>query len=115
MTAVIQPPTWNSPADGVSGLAPLLDSAGIVNNVLAKLDPTNAHHDGGPVYRQADYAGAGPAEPKGAIWYDAREVRRSAPGQWRSGAGRHPAAKAAGDATAPYCLVCARVRPISIA
>lgn len=72
MTAVIQPPTWNSPADAVTGLAPLLNNENSVANILAKLDMTNAHHDGGPVYRQAQYAGADPAEPKGAIWYDAR-------------------------------------------
>jgi len=69
MTATIQPPTWNSPADAVTGLSPLLDSAGGVSNVLVKVDATNvAHHDNDPVYRLARYA----ASPSGAVWYDAR-------------------------------------------
>ncbi|MEM5277476.1 hypothetical protein VSR17_20850 [Cupriavidus taiwanensis] len=75
MTAVIQPPTWNSPADAVSSLAPLLDSSSVVKNLLVKLDPMNVHHDGGPAYRQARYAygytGAEPGGPKGAVWLDA--------------------------------------------
>lgn len=75
MSSVIQPPTWNSPADAVTGLTALLDSAGNVTNVLVKLDPTNAHYDGGPVYRQARYAygytDTDPNGPMGAVWLDA--------------------------------------------
>jgi len=68
MTANIQPPTWNSPGDAVTGLAALLDSAGGVSNVLVKVDSTNvAHRDNDPVYRLARYA----AGSSGAVWYDA--------------------------------------------
>jgi len=69
MAATIQPPTWNSPTDAVTGLAPLLDSAGGISNVLVKVDATNlAHRDNDPAYRLARYA----AGASGAIWYDAR-------------------------------------------
>lgn len=44
MTATIQVPLWNNPADAMVGLAALLDDAGGVNNVLVKLDTTNAAH-----------------------------------------------------------------------
>lgn len=69
MTATIQPPTWNSPADAVAALAPLLDSAGGVSNVLVKVDVTNlVHRDNDPVYRLARYA----VGSSGAVWYDSR-------------------------------------------
>ncbi|MGN5480519.1 hypothetical protein ACTMU2_38440 [Cupriavidus basilensis] len=69
MAAVVQPPTWNSPTDAATGLAPLLDSAGGVGNVLVMVDPTNvAHRDNDPIYRLARYA----ASTAGAVWYDAR-------------------------------------------
>ncbi|MGT2458793.1 hypothetical protein ACU4GI_38975 [Cupriavidus basilensis] len=75
MTATIQLPLWNSPADAVTGLAPLLDSASAVDFVLVKLDKTNSHHDGGPVYRQARYGyghtGLSGDGPLGAVWLDA--------------------------------------------
>lgn len=57
MTAVVAPPTWNTVADAAFGLAPLLDSAGGVSNVLVKLDTTNeAQRDNAPAYRLADGA-----------------------------------------------------------
>lgn len=78
MTATIQPPVWNVPADAVTGLAPLLDAYGAANNVLVKVDPTNAaHRDDDPVYRLARYAYghtglSGGDGPLGTVWYDAR-------------------------------------------
>lgn len=69
MAATVQPPTWNTVADAASGLAPLLDSAGSVSNVIVKLDITNiAHCDADPAYRLAHYA----ASSSGPVWYDAR-------------------------------------------
>lgn len=73
MAATIQPPTWNTIADATSGLAPSLDSAGGVSNVLVKLDTTNiAHRDNDPAYRLARYAPG----PSGPVWYDARTGQR---------------------------------------
>lgn len=73
MTAVIAPPTWNTVADAASGLAPLLDSAGGVSNVIVKLDITNiAHRDTEPAYRLVRYA----ASSSGPVWYDARTGHR---------------------------------------
>lgn len=69
MTATIQVPLWNNPADAHVSLAALLDDAGGVSNVLVRLDTTNAaHSDTNPAYRLARYA----VEPSGPVWYDAR-------------------------------------------